>query len=490
MSGADPRTRLFGDPTEVLRRAKGTLSEVPLPVLLDALVSTRRTGALELKRQGIERVIQFDAGAPVGCTSNLVAESLGRYLVEKGVLDEPGHLKLVAASAQRGLPLEALLAQVRTVDAAVLNKHVQANLAKKILECFRMGDAQFRVLGGGEIPSGPRMNGVQLIFTGICTTLPIEEVSRHFKAAPGDRFARVHAPTHAPGELKLSGKDERLFQALARRPTLAELVQEGFDEEAVLRRVYALTLLGYVDRAENVPERPPAPVLTSAPPARDAVQVGSANEDLAAVQRSGPGKWVALVAGVLAVAAIAGYLVSRPAPEAPAPVVIQVPAPPEDKPTRQLPAFTAAPAGARAQPHKPRNLTLSASGIPLPVPEEAGPHAQALGRANARLLAADPDAALKVLEEVTRIAPTDARAWYGTALGLYELGRDAEARAAAMKAVAADDTTAWAHLVVAYFEQQQANLPVAVQHYERFLTLKPSDPHAEDVRAIVQQLQP
>lgn len=489
MSGAEATSRLYGDPFEILRRAKGTLAEVPLPVLLDALVTTRRTGALELKQQGVERVILFEAGAPVGCTSNLVAESLGRYLVEKGVLDEPGHLKMVAASAQRGIRLEELLLQVRTIDAAAVNKHLQANLARKILECFRMGDAQFRVLSGGEIPSTPRMNGVQLIFTGVCTTWPAEALARHFNHPPTQRFARLHEPAHDVGELKLSGNDERLFHALARRPSLIELQQEGFDDEAVRRRVCALGVLGYVNRAERVPERAPATSVAARPSVAKELHAGRSDDDgpaTAVAQRSGAGRWIAAAIVLCAVAAGA-YALTRHAPEPP-PAVVE--APPAERPLRQLPAFTAAPTGARAQPHKSPNQSLSASGILLPPPLAEGPNAREIARANGRLAAGDPEAALRQFEQLTARVPSDAQAWYGAAVGLYELGRDAEAKAAASKAIAAEGASAWAHLMVAYFEQQDANLPAAVRHYERFLELAPADPHADDVRAIVDQLKP
>ena len=79
---------MFATPATVLAPRAGSLVETPLPLLLHALHCEGRTTTLELKLRGLEKRIQFEAGAPVACRSNLLHETLGKFLVEKGKITE------------------------------------------------------------------------------------------------------------------------------------------------------------------------------------------------------------------------------------------------------------------------------------------------------------------------------------------------------------------------------------------------------------------
>jgi hypothetical protein len=125
--------------------------------------------------------------------------------------------------------------------------------------------------------------------------MPFDAVATHFTFTDERRFAQVPG-VQGP---KLSSKDARLFQMLRFRPTFSELMQRtGFDTETVMRRLYALCLLGVAGFADTVPEvaRPaptaassaaapvtaPAPVQEVAPepePAAPAVPAGTPFSD-------------------------------------------------------------------------------------------------------------------------------------------------------------------------------------------------------------------
>ncbi|NBD07617.1 MULTISPECIES: DUF4388 domain-containing protein [Corallococcus] len=241
---------MFPPPSQVLRQREGLLADTPFPLLLHALMVEERTCTLELKVRQREKRITFEDGSPVACNSNLLHETLGKYLVEKGRLSEADYQKSLAESVSTGLQLGALLVQKGLISPFDLYKQLQANLAHKLLDCFRWTDAKYRLIADVENPDATvRANTAQLILTGISTQLPFDTVATHFTFTDDRRFGQMPGVDSAP---KLSSKDARLFQALRQRPTFNELLERtGFDMDSVLRRLYALCLLGVAGFVED-----------------------------------------------------------------------------------------------------------------------------------------------------------------------------------------------------------------------------------------------
>lgn len=265
---------MFPSAQEVLKAKEGAVAQAPLPLLLHALVVEERTCTLELKVRGLEKRIVFEDGSPMTCTSNLLHETLGKFLVEKGKLDETQYHQNLAEAAQAGLSMGEHLVKKGLVTPFDLYKQLQANLALKILDCFRWVDARYRILREVEVgESAVKMNPLQLILTGVSSFLPLDVVTSGLNVAESQRFALHPKPPHELTALKLSPKEARLVQGLRHRPTLVELVQKTqLDTEEVLRRVYALAVMGFVDLAERVLEAAPReakkvePVPTEPPP--------------------------------------------------------------------------------------------------------------------------------------------------------------------------------------------------------------------------------
>ncbi|HEX8821265.1 MAG TPA: DUF4388 domain-containing protein [Archangium sp.] len=265
---------MFLTPGQVLKQRDGTLAETPFPLLLHALAIEERTCTLELKVRQREKRITFEDGAPVAFVSNLLHETLGKFLVEKGKLSETDYQKALAESVQTDVPMSGLLVQKGLISPFDLYKQMQANMAMSLLDCFRWTDARYRLIADTETPdTSVRMNTAQLILTGVANVMPFDEVATHFTFTDDRRFAQVPG-VEGP---KLSSKDARLFQALRHRPTFPELMtRSGLDTDSTLRRLYAFCLLGLADFAEEVDQRPqpaaapavavqaPAPVLAPA----------------------------------------------------------------------------------------------------------------------------------------------------------------------------------------------------------------------------------
>ncbi len=501
------------DPTYVLHENHGSLVEVPLPVLLYAILIGRRTCELVLKNQALEKRIFFEDGTPVGCTSNLVQETLGRYLVEKGVLSEARAQELLAISARRGRKLGEVLVSAKVLDETQLAKHLQNNLGRRILDSFLWVNAQYQLAGVATLPeTALKMQPLQLIYVGVCTMLPIEVVRVFFSHPAHQRFALVQSPLREWAELKLGAKDEKLVSVLASRPTLEQLcAQSGASEDEVTRRVYAWSVLGLVDLAERVPEISAAPTAapTAGPPQGEAVPVvvapapappevfDAANE----LSRRSPARWlggaVLLLACGLAVAFFIGRErietqepVAQPPRSTPAVVVEPLPA---AEPARQQPPLPPPPAlppttGLGAAP--PRTLALSASGIVLAPPTSSGhegPGSSAFSRGLQQLTRHKADEASGSFTKAIARAPANAEYHYALGLALFELGRESEALTAANDTLGLEPAHAMASLLAGYLELRAGRSANARAHFEAYLAGEAPEYRAE-VQSIVSGL--
>src|SRR6266540_2705767 len=128
---------MFPSPAEILAPREGSIAETPLPLLLQAIFSEGRTVALELKVRALEKRIQFEDGSPVACRSNLLHETLGKFLVEKKKLSEEEYQEALRASVETGQRMGELLVTKKRLQPFELYKLMQANLALKILDAFR-----------------------------------------------------------------------------------------------------------------------------------------------------------------------------------------------------------------------------------------------------------------------------------------------------------------------------------------------------------------
>ncbi|HEY0880070.1 MAG TPA: DUF4388 domain-containing protein [Archangium sp.] len=256
---------------DVVRAKSGTLAETPLPLLLHALTVEEKSATLELQLRNLEKRVHFDAGALVGCESNLLHETLGKRLVAKGKLTDAQHHALLTDSAATGKSLQALLLERQLVSGFEIFKLLQANLGHMLLDVFRWSDAKWRIVPLEEVDTPLRMNVAQLVYTG-ALQLPAETVTRHFTVPDTQALALVEDPAES---LKLGAKDTRLVNALKKRATVGALcTAPGLTRDEVLRRLYALCVLELADTAEAVDARPKKVIEAPAPPPAPAAPTG------------------------------------------------------------------------------------------------------------------------------------------------------------------------------------------------------------------------
>lgn len=237
------------------RQREGDLEQTPFAVVLQALAVHQRTLVLEIRRNPLYKHIVFEDGVPVDCRSNLVHETLGRFLVTKGVLSEEDCQRTLNLAATREVPHGEVLQLEGVIDAFGLYRALQENLAKKLLDGFTWRNGSFRQLFDmPEVQSPLKVKVPQLVLTGIAKFALQDEVNNGVGPLVGKRLALHPAPPFPADELKLPAAQRRLLEALDQPRRLDELANaSGLAFDDLTRVVYALGIIGVVAPEEAIP---------------------------------------------------------------------------------------------------------------------------------------------------------------------------------------------------------------------------------------------
>ncbi|MEM9556490.1 MAG: DUF4388 domain-containing protein [Acidobacteriota bacterium] len=274
---------------EIANLRQGDLSEIPFAVLLHAMAVHEKSGVLEFERKPMKKDIVLDAGVPVDCRSNLLHETLGRFMVGQGHLTDAESQHMVAMAAQRGVQVGEVLISEGKVNPSELYRILQQNLARKLLDGFTWRSGRFRVLARMDKVESPlKVNVPQLVLTGISKFTLDEEVNSAVSPLVGKRLALHPAPPFPLDELRLSRNQQQLVELLGTGKRIDELAAETtipFDQ--IMRLLYSLAVIGLVVPQDWLPREvvPTPPRERSRRAARSAAEQPAAPTETSAEQR-------------------------------------------------------------------------------------------------------------------------------------------------------------------------------------------------------------
>lgn len=250
---------------DIANLREGTLQEIPFSPLLCALAMHKKTTVLEIRRRQVWKKIVLEEGVPVDCRSNLVHETLGRYMVLEGKLSEEDFTASLGRSASRGVPLGEILLETGMVDAVELFKILQQNLAKKLLDMFTWRDGEFRIVEDDlRNDMSLKVKVPQLILTGVSKLVPQDEVDMSVAPLVGKKLALHPAPHFPLEDIRLSPRQTQLAEAIRPGRRMGELAEStGLSVDEITRLLYALSILGVVAPADALPKDVATPSLSA-----------------------------------------------------------------------------------------------------------------------------------------------------------------------------------------------------------------------------------
>lgn len=241
---------------------EGDLAQTPFAVLLHSIASNRRTVALEIERLPLKKEIIFEKGVPVDCRSNLLHETLPRFMVQQGLLTDEQSQDFLAKAAIKGLQFGEALILEGMISATEIYRVLQQNLARKLLDPFSWRTGTFRVSTNlPRVESPLKVNAPQLVLTGIGKFAPDEEVNSSIGPLVGKKLFLNPSPPYAVDELRLSESQQKLLGMLDRGRRIDELAAETtvpFDE--IMRFLYTAAVLGLVLPEDWMPKETEIPM--------------------------------------------------------------------------------------------------------------------------------------------------------------------------------------------------------------------------------------
>ena len=230
----------------ILSVRKGSLEDVSYPLLLLALAVREKSAILTLRRNQLQKEILFDQGAPVECRSNIVTETLGRFLVAAGKLTEEQEHSAFSQSTAEGVPLGEVLVQRQLLTPSELFRMLQQNLGRKLLEPFSWKSGSYEI--SYDVPpveSPLRVKVPQLLVTGIMKVETQETADEAVELARGKFLSAAPNPHFDTDDFRPTSDQRKVLEA-ARQAARFEEVQSssGIDEDDLSRILYALMLLG------------------------------------------------------------------------------------------------------------------------------------------------------------------------------------------------------------------------------------------------------
>ncbi len=242
----------------------GILDEVPYATLLYSLARAGFSGIFEIARPPVQKEIRFENGAPVDARSNLVTETLSRFMVKIGLLDQVNSDTYFQESCSRGVRFGDILIEKSVITAEKLLKVLQQNLAHKLLDGFSWKEGQFKI-HPGEVASDSslKVNVAQLIIIGVTRFASQEQIDISIGPLIGKKLAIHPEPFFGLDDLMFSPKHQPVIDTLRRSPVrIDELAAgSGIPYEDLARLLHALTVIGLIadDDAATADARPKAP---------------------------------------------------------------------------------------------------------------------------------------------------------------------------------------------------------------------------------------
>lgn len=241
---------------------EGDLAQVPFAVLLHSIASTQKTVALEIERLPLKKEIIFEKGVPVDCRSNLLHETLPRFMVSQGHLTDEQSQEYLAKAASNGLQFGEALILDGVISASEIYRLLQQNLAQKLLDPFSWRSGTFRVQGNPpKVESPLKVKAPQLVITGISKFAPDEEINSSIGPLVGKKLFLNPSPPYQLDDLRLSEAQNKLLGLLEKGKRIDELAAETtvpFDE--IMRFLYTAAVLGLVLPEDWMPKETEIPV--------------------------------------------------------------------------------------------------------------------------------------------------------------------------------------------------------------------------------------
>ncbi len=235
--------------------------EAELAELLAARCATGREGIATAQRGKLKRLFCLLEGRLAFAASNLVEEQFGETLVRQGLLSPTDRASAAAEAAKEKLRLAQVLIRRGLLGEEALATAMEGHVVELLASTLDWPEGELRF-----DPGQPKLDGEVLSRVPLQAAIvsyarahpPSVDLLRTRVGNPDLELVRVAERAALLEHGELDGTVRELLGRLDTVSTLGELIETGHaDEEALLRAVHAMRLLGVIaPRRRSAAERP------------------------------------------------------------------------------------------------------------------------------------------------------------------------------------------------------------------------------------------
>ena len=205
----------------------GNLNEIDFTSLLFRIYSDRLTGRLTIKRDEVQRTVDFLAGRPINSESNSVDESLGTLLAGRGLVELDTVNEVVLNSEYTGnLGQELLRRGLITEDELALATRELVRM--RVLSCFGLTSGRYRFSQGeAAIDKGNHepFNPLELIRDGVSRFTSANRLAEMMQGFVHRYVTPTSHYTSFISSFPARDDEKRFMSSIDGRRTLSELLQ-------------------------------------------------------------------------------------------------------------------------------------------------------------------------------------------------------------------------------------------------------------------------
>lgn len=225
---------------------RGELGPLPFVSLFCHLTETRYTGALHLVNEKVQKVVYFVDGEVGFASSNRVSETLGRYMLDAGLISQDVYAEALSEMQAKKRKFGEVLVELGGVDNPTLERALVDHVTQKVASLFAWSTGRYaltessaaQLLGRGD-------KNRAIIYKGITDFISMGDIIAVMRNALGLYIIAMKDAKSLIEEFGLVG-DESLFLLGADRLPGKTLQQAlGFSShEKEVRLLFTLFALG------------------------------------------------------------------------------------------------------------------------------------------------------------------------------------------------------------------------------------------------------
>lgn len=122
---------------------QGDLRTMPVPEILMWLSQYQKTGMLEIRSGGVTHKLGFDKGALTFSSSSDRKGTLGRLLIEKGIVTEEMHQKARTLRKEKSVAVAKAFRELNMLSEEEILRFLRKKAENELFQLFERQDGEF-----------------------------------------------------------------------------------------------------------------------------------------------------------------------------------------------------------------------------------------------------------------------------------------------------------------------------------------------------------